>query len=52
MNYVCAVYGVVVFIVMVYWFVRGKSTFRTKDERHVDAEVDLAAVGSAPVAHV
>lgn len=39
MNYVCAVYGVVVAILLVYWFVRGKRTYRNKDERHHDAEV-------------
>jgi choline transport protein len=39
MNYVCAVYGVVVFILGVYWFVKGKRTYRNRDERHIEAEV-------------
>jgi choline transport protein len=37
MNYVCAVYFVVVFILLVYWFVRGKRTYRNRDERHIEA---------------
>ncbi|KAI5795517.1 amino acid/polyamine transporter I [Geopyxis carbonaria] len=33
MNYVSAVYGAVAFIILTYWFVRGKRTFRSRDER-------------------
>lgn len=36
MNYVCAVYGVVLVIVLGYWFVRGKRTYKNRDERHAD----------------
>jgi choline transport protein len=39
MNYVSAVYAVVTFIVLVYWFARGKRTYRNRDERRVDASV-------------
>lgn len=38
MNYVSAVYAVVFALVMGYWFLRGKHTFRSKDERAVEAE--------------
>lgn len=38
MNYVSAVYGVVFALIMGYWFRRGKNTFRSKDERAVEAE--------------
>jgi choline transport protein len=37
MNYVSVVYAVVTFIVLVYWFARGKRTYRNRDERHVEA---------------
>lgn len=37
MNYVSAVYFVVVVILLVYWFVRGKRTFRNVDERKAEA---------------
>ena len=37
MNYVSAVYGVVTSIVVIYWFARGKRTYRNRDERHVEA---------------
>ncbi|KAI9675293.1 MAG: hypothetical protein M1817_001196 [Caeruleum heppii] len=38
MNYVSGVYFVVATIMLVYWFVRGKKTFRRRDERHEVAE--------------
>lgn len=38
MNYVSAVYAVVFALVIGYWFLRGKHTFRSKDERVVKAE--------------
>ncbi|KAH0613863.1 uncharacterized protein H6S33_005749 [Morchella sextelata] len=38
MNYVSAVYAVVFVLVMGYWFLRGHRTFRSKDERVVEAE--------------
>lgn len=37
MNYVCAVYGAVIFILSGYWWIRGKRTYRNKDERHTEA---------------
>lgn len=37
MNYVSAVYAVVFVLVIGYWFLRGHRTFRSKDERVVDA---------------
>jgi len=39
MNYVCAVYGAVLFIVLGYWWIRGKSTYRNRDERQTEAVV-------------
>lgn len=38
MNYVSAVYAVVFVLVFGYWFLRGHRTFRSKDERVVEAE--------------
>ncbi|KAI9863206.1 MAG: hypothetical protein M1813_004026 [Trichoglossum hirsutum] len=38
MNYVSAVYAVVFGFIIIYWFTRGKRTFRTVDERHTEAE--------------
>lgn len=38
MNYVSAVYAVVFILIIGYWFLRGKHTFRSKDERAVEAE--------------
>lgn len=38
MNYVSAVYAVVFILIMGYWFLRGKHTFRSKDERAIEAE--------------
>jgi choline transport protein len=37
MNYVCVVYAVVCVILGIYWMVRGRKTFRNKEERHHDA---------------
>lgn len=37
MNYVCAVYGVVVFIVVVDWTTRGRYHFRGQATRHEQA---------------
>lgn len=34
MNYVSAVYGVVVFIIIIDWFVRGKRGYRGQTLRH------------------
>lgn len=45
MNYVCAVYAVVVAVLLVYWFVRGKRTYRDKDERNQEAVMIEATVG-------
>ena len=41
MNYVSAVYGVVVFIIVVDWFVRGKRGYRGQTLRHEEAEANL-----------
>ena len=41
MNYVSAVYGVVVFIIIVDWFVRGKRGYRGQTLRHEEAEANL-----------
>jgi hypothetical protein len=38
MNYVSAVYFVVFGFAIIYWFARGKRTFRTVDERHTEAQ--------------
>ena len=38
MNYVSVVYAVVFAFVLIYWQVRGKATFRTRDERHEVSE--------------
>lgn len=41
MNYVSAVYGVVVFIIVVDWFVRGKRGYRGQTLRREEAEANL-----------
>jgi len=41
MNYVSAVYGVVVVIIVIDWFVRGKRDYRSQSQRHNDAELTL-----------
>ena len=41
MNYVSAVYGVVVFIIVVDWVVRGKRGYRGQALRHEEAEANL-----------
>jgi choline transport protein len=46
MNYVCVVYFVVIVILLTYWFVRGKATYRKKDDRHHEAEVLEEAIVS------
>lgn len=38
MNYVSAVYGVVFILVIGYWYLRAHRTFRSKDERAMEAE--------------
>ncbi|KAL7273888.1 choline transporter [Rhizina undulata] len=38
MNYVSAVYGVVFAFIMGYWWLRGSTTFRGKEERNTEAE--------------
>lgn len=43
MNYVSAVYGVVVFIIVVDWFVRGKQHYRGQTLRHEEASRVLHA---------
>lgn len=39
MNYVCVVYVVVLGVVVSYWWVRGKKIYRSRDERHCEAEI-------------
>lgn len=39
MNYVSAVYGVVVFIIIVDWLARGKNHYRGQAARHQDNPV-------------
>ena len=39
MNYVSAVYGVVIFIIVVDWFVRGRREYRGQARRHDDTAV-------------
>ncbi|CAF9919730.1 hypothetical protein IMSHALPRED_004713 [Imshaugia aleurites] len=43
MNYVSAVYGVVVLIIVVDWVVRGKRGYRGQTLRHEEAEANLTA---------
>jgi choline transport protein len=42
MNYISAVYGVVVVIILIDWFARGRRSYRGQDVRH--EEID-AAIG-------
>ena len=41
MNYVSAVYGVVVLIIVTDWLVRGKRGYRGQTLRHEEAEANL-----------
>ena len=41
MNYVSVIYFIVTSILLIYWFIRGKRTFRRCDERHVEANVNF-----------
>ena len=41
MNYVSAVYGVVVSIIVTDWFFRGKKGYRGQTLRHEEAEAGL-----------
>ncbi len=45
MNYVSLIYFIVTMILLVYWFVRGKRTFRQRDERHDEAGINFASDG-------
>lgn len=38
MNYVCVVYGIVVAIIAVDWFLRGRKSFRSQSLRHAEIE--------------
>lgn len=38
MNYVSAVYGVVVFVIMVDWYARGRKSYRGQDKRRGEVE--------------
>lgn len=44
MNYVSAVYGVVVFVIVLDWFLRGKKGFRSQTARHEQADTIQADV--------
>ena len=46
MNYVSAVYGVVVFIIVVDWFVRGRRGYRGQTLRREEVEANLTAADS------
>jgi choline transport protein len=50
MNYVSAVYGVVVIIILVDWFARGRKSYRGQENRQAEAEevVRRASVISNP----
>ena len=41
MNYVSAVYGVVVFIIVIDWLVRGRVHYRGQAARHEEANAHL-----------
>jgi choline transport protein len=41
MNYVSAVYGVVVLIIVIDWFVRGKRGYRGQSLRHEEVDAHL-----------
>ena len=43
MNYVSAVYGVVVFVIAIDYFIRGKREYRGQSSRHEDATGMLRA---------
>lgn len=49
MNYVSAVYGVVVVIIVVDWFVRGKYHYRGQEARHEELKVLTEDVKRASV---
>lgn len=44
MNYVSVVYGVIFALMMSYWWIRGKRTFRSRDEREDVAKHAIEAV--------
>ena len=46
MNYVTAVYGVVVVIIIIDWFVRGKRHYRSQAKRHEDAAAKVGMEGT------
>lgn len=37
MNYVCAIYGILVLIIVVDWFLRGRKSYRGRTLRHEEA---------------
>ena len=41
MNYVSAVYAILVLIIVVDWFARGRREYRAQDERHDEAAAPL-----------
>lgn len=43
MNYVCAVYAIVIAIIVIDWYARGKREFRGQAARHEEVEQSLAA---------
>ncbi|KAL8856105.1 MAG: hypothetical protein Q9178_007300 [Gyalolechia marmorata] len=48
MNYVSAVYGILIFIIVVDWFARGRRNYRGQDKRHDDAAAALRGSISGP----
>lgn len=49
MNYVSAVYGILVFIIFLDWFLRGRRQYRGQAQRHneVATVVDKGGAGDA-----
>lgn len=41
MNYVSAVYGILVLIIVIDWFARGRREYRGQDKKHDDAAAAL-----------
>lgn len=51
MNYVSAVYGAVALIIIVYWYARGKRTFRSREEREGHTAQIIADTINADTRH-
>ncbi|OJJ48971.1 hypothetical protein ASPZODRAFT_1364363 [Penicilliopsis zonata CBS 506.65] len=46
MNYVSAVYGIIIFIVLLDWVLRGRHEFKGQDSRHTATEISHAGHGT------